>query len=53
MKENNYFYKPRYEGYLKLICKYLTDDMHTKLTRKRILYEEITYAYGNVFVIVV
>jgi hypothetical protein len=41
-----------YEGYLKLICRYLSNDMYTKLTRKRILYGDITYVYGKTYVIV-
>ena len=40
------------EGYLKLICRCLSNDMYTKLTRKRILYGDITYVYGKTYVIV-
>jgi hypothetical protein len=45
MKENSCSNKLSYKGYLELICRYLSDDMHTKLTRMRILYGEITYVY--------
>jgi len=48
MKENNYFYKLRYEGYLELICKCLTDYMYTKLTRKKI-YMERSPMYMEMF----
>ena len=53
MKENMYSHKLRYDGYLELICKCLSDVMYTKLTCKKILYEEITYIYGKTLVIIV
>jgi hypothetical protein len=42
-----------YDGYLELIYRCLSDDMLTELTRVRISYEEITYIYGKIHVIVV
>ena len=53
MKRNNCSYKLKYERYLKLICRYLLDDMYIKLTRMRITYEEIIYVYEKTYVIVV
>jgi hypothetical protein len=53
MKRNNFSYKLRYERSLKLICRYLSDDIYTELTFKRILYGEITYVYGKAHMIVV
>ena len=52
MKEYNYSYKLSYKRYLKQICRFL-DDMDTKLTHKRIPYENITNVYGKTLVIVV
>ena len=52
-KGNRCSNKLRYEGYLKLIYRCLSNDMYVKLTRKRILYGEITYIYGKAHVIVV
>jgi len=52
MKRNNYSYKMWYERYLELICKCLSHDMYTELTRIRILYEEITCVYKKAHVIV-
>jgi hypothetical protein len=52
MKENNYFHKLRYEGYLELIYGCLLNDMHTELTHMRILYGEITNAYEKAHVTV-
>jgi hypothetical protein len=37
----------RYDGYLELICKCLSDDMFTELTCIRIPYEKITRVYGK------
>ena len=53
MKRSSCSKKLRYEGCLELICRFLLDNMYTKLTPKRILYEEITYIYENPLVIVV
>ena len=52
INKNNYSHKLMYEGYLKLICRILSDDMYTKLTRLRIVYKEITCIYEKTHVIV-
>ena len=41
------------ERYLELICRCLSDDMYTKLTRNIITYGEIIYVYGKVYMVVV
>jgi len=53
MKEISCSYKLRYEGYLELICKCLSEDMYTKLTCIRILYGEIICIYGEAYMTVV
>jgi hypothetical protein len=53
MKGSNLSYKLRYKGYLELICRCLSKDMHTKLTCIRISYGEITYVYGKAHMTVV
>jgi hypothetical protein len=53
MKGSSCFYKLRYEGQLKLIYKWLSDEMYVELTRMRILYGDIIYVYGKVHVTVV
>ena len=53
MKKNNYSYKLRYEGHLKLICRCLSDDMYTKLNRMRTPYGDIIYVYGKAHMTVV
>ena len=45
MKGSNYTLKLRYEGYLELTCKCLSNKMDTKLARMKILYRDITYVY--------
>ena len=45
-------YKLRYEGYLKLICRCLSNNMYTELTRNRIIYGAITYIYEKTHMIV-
>jgi hypothetical protein len=47
IKGSSCFHKLRYEGYLELICRFLSNDMYTKLTRMRISYEKIIYVYGK------
>jgi len=47
MKKNSYSYKLRYEGYLELICRCLSDDMYTKLTHMKISYRVISCVYGK------
>jgi hypothetical protein len=47
MKENSCSHKLRYEGYLKLICRCLSDDMYIKLTHVRISYRVISCVYGK------
>ena len=42
MKRNSCSYKPRYEGYLKLIYTCLSDDMCTELAHMKISDVEIT-----------
>jgi hypothetical protein len=53
MKGNNCSYKLRCEGYLELICRCLSNDMHTEQIHMRILYGEITCFYGKAHVTVV
>ena len=47
MKENSCSHKLRYEGYLKLICRCLSDNMYIKLTHVRISYRVISCVYGK------
>ena len=42
-----------YKGYLELIYRCLLDDIYTKLTCMRILYEEITCVYRKTHVTIV
>jgi hypothetical protein len=44
---NNCSHKLRYEGYLELICRCLSDNMFTELSRMRTPYGEITCVYGK------
>jgi hypothetical protein len=53
MKESNYSHKLIYEKYPELICRCLLDDMYIELTHKRISYEDITYIYRKIHVIIV
>ena len=53
VKRNNYSYKLRYERYLELIYKCLSNNLYTELTHKIIQYGEITYVYGKTHVTVV
>ena len=45
MKGSNYTLKLRYERYLELTCKCLSNKIDTKLARMKILYRDITYVY--------
>jgi hypothetical protein len=52
MKGSNRSHKLSFKGYLELICRCLSKDMHTELTYMRISYGEITYVYGKAHMIV-
>ena len=52
MKGNICSHKPKYKGYLELICRCLLDEMYTELTRMKISYKEITYLYKKAHVMV-
>jgi hypothetical protein len=41
MKRSSYSYKLGYEEYLKLICRYLLDDMYIELSCMKIPYKKI------------
>ena len=52
IKRNKCSHKSRYDEYMELIGRwYMMDDMY-ELTRKRILYGEITYVYKKAIMIV-
>ena len=53
MKGRSCSHKMKYEGYLKLICICLSDDMYTELAYKKIPYGGIVYVYGKTIMIVV
>ena len=53
MKENNCSHKLRYKGYLKLICKCLSDNIYNELTCIRIPYRKITCVCGKTHMMVV
>jgi hypothetical protein len=53
MKESKSSYMMRYKGYLELVCRYLSVDMHTKLTCIRIQYGEIIHIYGKIHMLLV
>ena len=53
MKGSSCSHKLRYEGYLEIICRCMSDDMYSELTYMRILYGEITCIYGKAHMTVV
>ena len=53
MKRINCSYKLRYEEYLELICKCLSDGIHIELTRMRISYKKIICVYEKTHMMVV
>ena len=53
MKGNNCSHKLRYERYLKLIYRCLSNNMYTNLTYIRILYGENIHVYGKTHMIVI
>jgi hypothetical protein len=53
MKENSYSHKLKYEGYLEIIYRYLSNDIYIKLTCMRISYRKITYIYEKIHVTLV
>jgi tRNA pseudouridine-54 N-methylase len=53
MKRSSCSHKLGNEGYLELICRCLSDDIFTELTRMKISYEEIICVYGKTHVMIV
>jgi hypothetical protein len=53
VKWNNYSYKLKYDKYLELVYRCLSNYMYIKTIRMRISYGEITCVYGKSHVIVV